>query len=416
MSERTTIMKNENRSGYKKTKVGWIPESWECDLVESHSKRGSGHTPNKQIDEYYDGSIVWISLADSKNLDNGIVSSSKITISEEGIKNSSAVLHPEGTVFISRDAGVGKSGIAGCDLCVSQHFIAWTCHKESLNNWFLYHYLQYTKREFERIAVGSTIKTIGLPYFKKYKIPIPPLPEQEAIAEVLECWDAGIRSMEKKIELKRNIKKGLMQKLLSGQSRLAGFSGEWKAVKLGDIATITMGQSPKSSSYNSDNIGIPLVQGNADIKNRKTVPRNWTTAPTKKCNSGDLILSVRAPIGMIAKSMHDACVGRGVCGIKSNSLSNIDFLYFLLLREEEQWDSIGQGSTFSAINGNDIKNKQFHIPQIDEQQAIAEVLTDADVEISTQEAKLARWKDQKKYLLNELVTGSIRVGAASNHP
>jgi type I restriction enzyme S subunit len=138
---------------------------WEEEKLNNLANRGSGHTPNKAKREYYNGGIKWVSLADSKRLDNGLISETAIEISEEGIKNSSAVLHPVGSVILSRDAGVGKSAIISSAMAVSQHFIAWTCKPTKLSNWFLYYQLQLLKPLFERIAMGSTIKTIGLPFF-----------------------------------------------------------------------------------------------------------------------------------------------------------------------------------------------------------------------------------------------------------
>ena len=140
------------KEGHKQTEVGVVPEEWDVDLLDLHSRRGSGHTPNKKLPKYYDGKIVWISLADSNRLDSGEISESTITVSKDGIANSSAVLHPKGIVLLSRDAGVGKSAVAGCDLAVSQHFITWQCNKPTLDNWFLYYWLQHEKREFERVA------------------------------------------------------------------------------------------------------------------------------------------------------------------------------------------------------------------------------------------------------------------------
>jgi len=204
---------------FKQTELGEIPESWSVDLLDNVSKRGTGHTPNKKISEYYDGGIKWVSLADSRLLDNGEISKTKINISELGIKNSSAVVHSKGTVILSRDAGVGKSAVMGENMAVSQHFMSWACGK-NLNNWFLYYYLQSQKKVFERIAVGSTIKTIGVPFFKKYQILVPDIQEQEKIAEILSSLDKKIKVNRKLLTKQTELKKGLMHDLLSGSKRI----------------------------------------------------------------------------------------------------------------------------------------------------------------------------------------------------
>ena len=186
---------------------------WEARKLENLAKRGSGHTPSKSSSEYYDGGIKWVSLADSKHLDAGLISNTKIEISKQGIKNSSAVLHPAGTVLISRDAGVGKSAVMEIPMAVSQHFIVWTCNPSLLSNWFLYHLLQEMKPIFERIATGSTIKTIGLPFFKELCVSVPVLPEQQRIADCLTSLDNLITAATQELETLKTHKKGLMQQL-----------------------------------------------------------------------------------------------------------------------------------------------------------------------------------------------------------
>ena len=187
--------------------------NWEVKQLEQLAKRGSGHTPSKSMPEYYGGEIRWISLADSKRLDAGLISKTESTISAQGIKNSSAVLHPAGTVIISRDAGVGKSAVIAIPMAVSQHFIVWTCHSKLLSNWFLYYLLQQMKPVFERIATGSTIKTIGLPFFKQLCIAVPALPEQQRIADCLTALDNIITAAIQELDTLRIHKKGLMQQL-----------------------------------------------------------------------------------------------------------------------------------------------------------------------------------------------------------
>lgn len=181
--------------------------------LDSIAKRGSGHTPNKQMSEYYDGGINWVSLADSNKLDNGYIYDTKIQISQEGIQNSSAVLHPSGTVILSRDAGVGKSAVLYSPMAVSQHFMVWVCDESKLYNWYLYYVFQILKPVFEDIAVGSTIKTIGLPYFKELLIKFPSFKEQQKIASCLFSLDELIKAQAEKIQQLKNHKKGLMQGL-----------------------------------------------------------------------------------------------------------------------------------------------------------------------------------------------------------
>jgi type I restriction enzyme S subunit len=187
--------------------------AWKTQRIEALAKRGSGHTPDKKEASYYNGGIKWVSLADSNKLDNGYLYSTKIEISMAGIKNSSAVLHPAGTVVLSRDAGVGKSAIIHSDMAVSQHFMAWICDKSKLSNWFLYYILQILKPTFERVAAGSTIKTIGLPYFKDLCITIPCVIEQQKIADCLSSIDELITAHTQKLEALKTHKKGLMQAL-----------------------------------------------------------------------------------------------------------------------------------------------------------------------------------------------------------
>lgn len=186
---------------------------WEKKRLEDLANRGSGHTPSKSNPEYYNGGIKWVSLADSRRLDNGFISETEIEISEQGIRNSSAVLHPAGTVILSRDAGVGKSAVMRTPMAVSQHFMAWTCNADQLSNWFLYYSLQKSKPLFERVANGNTIKTIGLPFFVEMHITLPSLAEQEKIADCLLSVDNLITIQAREIDALKRHKKSLMQKL-----------------------------------------------------------------------------------------------------------------------------------------------------------------------------------------------------------
>lgn len=204
---------------YSNTSVGRVPKSWDVGLLDSVATRGSGHTPNKNVPSYWNGGIKWVSLADSDRLDNVFIYETDKEISELGIANSSAVKHTEGTVILSRDAGVGKSAILGGMMAVSQHFMAWTCGPR-LNNIYLYYWLQHAKPRFEAIAIGSTIKTIGLPYFRKLEIAVPPRPEQDGVASRMLDTDGLIWKSEAELDKLWLLKLGLMDDLLTGGVRV----------------------------------------------------------------------------------------------------------------------------------------------------------------------------------------------------
>lgn len=188
-------------------------------LLETVAKRGSGHTPNKQHPEYWNGDIKWVSLADSSKLDNRYIFETDKEISLKGIENSSAVLHKKNTIVVCRDAGIGRVAILGADnMAVSQHFIVWQCG-EKINFKYLYYWLQSQKHVLEQIATGTTIKTIGLSFFKNLQIPLPDIKQQEKTGDIFWSIDEKI-SINQQLKAKLTLlKKGLMQDLLSGRVR-----------------------------------------------------------------------------------------------------------------------------------------------------------------------------------------------------
>ena len=192
--------------------------------LDSVTTRGSGHTPDQGKPEYWNGGVKWVSLADSWQLDRGYVWQTEKEISTLGLKHSSAVLHRPETVIISRDAGVGKSAILKEEMAVSQHFIAWECGgKAILDPWFLYAWLQLNKPFFERMAVGSTIKTIGLPLFKRLTIDFPPISEQRKITALLRTWDEAIEKLEVLRSVKQASQRALTRSLVFGSRQLVAF-------------------------------------------------------------------------------------------------------------------------------------------------------------------------------------------------
>ena len=181
--------------------------------------------------------------------------------------------------------------------------------------------------------------------------------------------------------------------------RFPGFTDDWEQRKLGNVAKITMGQSPNSENYTENPSDYILVQGNADMKDGRVVPRVWTTQVTKTADKGDLILSVRAPVGDIGKTDYDVVLGRGVAAIKGN-----EFLFQSLgrMKQNGYWTKLSTGSTFESINSNDIKEAQILLPSLEEQQKIGTFFKTLDNTITLHQRKLDLLKEQKKGYLQKM--------------
>lgn len=177
---------------------------------------------------------------------------------------------------------------------------------------------------------------------------------------------------------------------------------EWEKKALKSVSEVIMGSSPSSSSYNENKIGLPLLQGNADIKNRLSAPRIYTSEVTKECEIDDILLGVRAPVGTVAKSLHKACIGRGISVIRAINKNSQEYLYQWLFSYESGWQNISQGGTFEAVNSDDIRNHLLPIPLPQEQQKIASCLLSLDEIIKAESKKLGALKEHKKGLLQNL--------------
>ena len=181
--------------------------------------------------------------------------------------------------------------------------------------------------------------------------------------------------------------------------RFKKYNDVWDNVKLTEIAPIVMGQSPDSKNYTDNPNDYILVQGNADMQNGRVIPRVWTTQVTKLAEKGDLILSVRAPVGDIGKTDYNVVLGRGVAAIKGN-----EFLFQLLtkMKQSHYWSKFSTGSTFESINSNDIKSAEIYLPSIEEQSAIGSLFRTLDDLLSSYKNNLANYQSLKATMLSKM--------------
>ena len=213
-------------AGCKRTIVGVIPEEWEACTIGAVADIGTGGTPNTGNSNYWNGDIAWCVPTDVTGTPGKYLPTTERRISAAGLANSAASLLPAGSLSLCSRATIGDVRIATMPICVNQGFKP-LISKNSIDNEFLYYVVLTLKSQMLERASGSTFQEIGKSALSTIPLPVPPLAEQRAIAEALSDVDSLIESLDTLIAKKRAIKKATMQQLLTGKTRLPGFSGKW---------------------------------------------------------------------------------------------------------------------------------------------------------------------------------------------
>ena len=272
---------------------------------------------------------------------------------------------------------------------------------------FLLRRLNYGLETQLKIASeGTGQHVLSLKKFKNMTALFPSINEQRKIGEYFTRLDHLITLHQRKCDEVKTLKKYMLQKMFpqNGMNipeiRFSGFTDVWEQRKLGEVCQITMGQSPKGSTYSAEPSTYILVQGNADLKDGWVCPRVWTTQKTKAAEAGDFIMSVRAPAGAMGKTAYNVVLGRGVAGIKGN-----EFIYQTLVKMDADgyWKKLSAGSTFESINSDAITNADISLPQnVDEQEKIGFYFSRLDHLITLHQRKCDELRKMKKFMLQNM--------------
>lgn len=316
-----------------------------------------GGTPSTNNDAYWDGEIDWYSPAE---LGERVYADRSVRrITQAGYDSCSATLLPAGkTILFTSRAGIGNTAILRRSACTNQGFQSLVVN-DDIDVYFVYSMTDRIKKFAEQKASGSTFLEISGKGLAAGEFAFPSKDEQTAIGSMFKQLDNLITLHQRKCEYRS----------------LCGYLS-WEQRKLGGIAPVTMGQSPNGACYTDNPNDAVLVQGNADLKDGWVFPRVWTTEITKTAKAGDLIMSVRAPVGAMGKTAYDVVLGRGVAGIAGN-----EFLFQALSKKEAEgyWSTVSAGSTFDSINGDELRNTPVDYPRSKpEREAVGSCLSRID--------------------------------------
>ena len=316
-----------------------------------------GGTPSTNNGAYWDGDIDWYSPAE---LGEQVYADRSVRrITQAGYDSCSATLLPAGkTILFTSRAGIGHTAILRRSACTNQGFQSLVMN-DGTDVYFVYSTTDRIKKFAERKASGSTFLEISGKGLAAGEFAFPSKDEQTAIGSMFKQLDSLITLHQRKCRYRS----------------LCGYLS-WEQRKLGEIALVTMGQSPNGACYTDNPNDAVLVQGNADLKDGWVSPRVWTTEVTKTAKAGDLIMSVRAPVGAMGKTAYDVVLGRGVAGIAGN-----EFLFQALSKKEAEgyWSTVSAGSTFDSINGDELRNTPVNCPRSElECETIGDCLSKVD--------------------------------------
>lgn len=385
-------------------------------------RRGASPRPIKNF--ISDSGIPWVKIADATASDSRYITSTKEFIIEEGRTKSVEV--EIGDLILSNSATPGIPKIMKINACIHDGWLLLRNFKGVIKE-YLYYLLLKEKDNILGYANGTVFQNLKTNILRDYKIKIPPLSEQQKIISILSAFDD-------KIELNNEMNKTLEEiaqaifkhwfidfefpnengepyKSSGGEfvdSELGPIPKGWKVGTLKEICHINMGQSPPSSTYNTEGVGIAFYQGVKDFGFRYPSCTIYCSEPKKIAEMGDILLSVRAPVGEVNIAIEKCCIGRGLCSLRMKEGSN-NYLYYLLLNQKKNWTKFESGSVFTAINKASIENLPIICPPNYIYREFNELVQPVDEKILNNTKMNIFLSQLRDTLLPKLISGEIRV-------
>lgn len=410
------------KQGYKQTEIGTIPEDWEMIAFKNCFNILSNNTLSRAELNDDCGTVRNIHYGDILVQYDSILdcSNTKIPYINNPKKSLSSMCLEDGDIVIAdtaEDETVGKaveiSNVDNQQVVAGLHTIPCRAiNKDDFAAGWLGYYINHDVYHHQLLPyiTGTKVSAISKSAISNTMVLVPPIDEQKCIANALSDVDSMISSLEKLIEKKKAIKHGAMKELLTGKKRLPGFTGEWKYEYMEKYLYFQVGYSFSSDYFNTEGFGLRLVK-NRDLKSDDQIYY------TNESYSQDfVVLDDDVLIGMDGdflpclwkkgKSLLNQRVGR----VKTNEKMSLIFAYYLLQKPLQELQKGTGATTVKHLSHTDIAKLKIKIPvDVNEQTAIASVLSDMDSEIEALEQKLAKTRQLKQGMMQQLLTGKIRL-------
>ncbi len=420
----------EIKPNYKDTEVGLIPEDWDVlSLGKITSiQRGKFSARPRNDPKYYGGDFPFIQTGDVRR-SGGLITSFTQTLNNDGLLVSR--LFPKGTLFFTIAANIGDVGIAVFEASCPDSLVAIVPGAAVEKVWLLYE-LAHRKESFERLASPGAQLNLSLEKLRPYLIPVPTRPEQRAIAAALRDVDALLGALDLLVAKKRDLKQAAMQQLLTGQTRLPGFQGEWEMKTLGDLFSFSGGYSASRDQLSTEGqcyLHYGDIHGSTKTSvdartDYQDIPK--LDVPLKRVSSGSLLKD--GDVVFVDASEDDEGTSRHVVVVNKDNVPFISGLHTIVAKSKtdelvheyrqycfqtaairEQFLFYAVGTKVSGISKTNIPKLKLPLPSAPEQTAIAALLTDMDAELAALTQRLAKTRALKQGMMQELLTGRTRL-------
>jgi type I restriction enzyme S subunit len=387
----------------------------------------SRHRPRNDPKLFANGSYPLVQTGEVKAA-NLYIRSHEANYNKFGLSQSA--LWPENTLCITIAANIAETALLGYPMCFPDSVVGFNANPEESSELFMHYVFTYIRKAIQNSASGSIQDNINIEYLTGLRFKVPVKDYQDKIVAVLSALD-------KKIELNNRINAELESmaktlydywfvqfdfpdadgkpyktsggKMVYNPTLKREIPEGWSDKTLSQIANITMGQSPDGSSYNEEGVGTIFYQGSTDFGWLFPTTRQYTTAPSRMAKKGDILLSVRAPVGDMNIANADCCIGRGLAALNSKTGSD-GFLFYVMKYFKQIFDRRNsEGTTFGSIIKNDLHSLTLVYPTPDMLEKYDEVVKNYNKMIFYRSLENRNLVSLRDWLLPMLMNGQLKV-------
>ncbi|MCL4558953.1 MAG: restriction endonuclease subunit S [Deltaproteobacteria bacterium] len=409
----------------KQSSIGKILRKWDVQKISDVFVVETGTTPStKRSDYWLNGKVNWLTPSDLSKLNGKIeIVESERKITEKALKENNLTLMSAGSIIISTRAPVGYVAILKQEATFNQGCKGLVVKEsgEVFSKFYCY-YLLHQKNKLQNLSSGSTFKELSKDRLESLEVPLPPLPEQKKIAEVLSTVDEAIQKVEEAIGRAERLKKGLMQELLTKgiahkefkDTEIGTIPKEWEVVELSKIGDIVTGTTPSTNINEFWGEGYPFVTP-TDFADDKYVFKTERSVTKSGAEQGRLIpknsimVVCIASVGEVAMTSTECITNQQINTIVCNRGVDPHYIYYEMVfrkRILKRWAGI---TTSPIIKKSSFEKFPIPLPPLPEQKKIAEVLSTVDQKLELLRERKERFTRLKNGLMNELLTGEKRV-------